>query len=147
MSLRKISNHLGDTIVEVMIVLTVLGLAISITYADANSSLLDIRQAEEHAQAIEVAQSQLEILRTLIAPGSPNIFIAGPYCLVFSGSGYTPQTGGVCSTVQSPYTIAIQDQSVSNPTLPSDTFIIVVTWPDVKGQGTDAVTLNYKLHS
>jgi type II secretory pathway pseudopilin PulG len=161
MSLRNLKrlNSKGDTIVEVMIVLTILGLAIGISYATANSSLKDISQAEEHAQATELAQSQIEGLRTLLAPGSPNIFITGPFCLVPSGSTYaiaptspTLWPGGTypsgCQmSGNTPYTIKVSDLSVANPALPPDTFEIIIQWPDIHGQGTDTVTLGYQLHT
>ncbi len=52
----------GDTIVEVMIVLAVLGSAIGISYTTANRSLLNARQAQENAEAAKLAQAQLEAL-------------------------------------------------------------------------------------
>ena len=44
---RLDKNQRGDTIIEVLIVLAVLGLAIGITYATANRSILNARQAQE----------------------------------------------------------------------------------------------------
>jgi prepilin-type N-terminal cleavage/methylation domain-containing protein len=131
----------GDTIVEVMMVLAVLGLAISISYATANRSLLDARQAQENAQATALAQSQIEALRTLTpATNTPTIFQAGPYCI---SPSYTVITGSSCNRGSIPYSIA-----VSWTTSPStgSTFTITVTWPDVEGQGNDTVTLVYRLY-
>jgi type II secretory pathway pseudopilin PulG len=73
----------GDTIVEVMVVLAVLGLALSIAYATANRSLLNLRQAEENSTATQLAQSQVEALSTMIAnpPGPTNIFQSTPFCI------------------------------------------------------------------
>ena len=73
-------DSLGDTIVEVMIVLAVLGLALSISYATANHSLLNARQAQENAQATEYGQAQIEDLRALTTTTNPNIFAqSGPF--------------------------------------------------------------------
>lgn len=55
----------GDTIVEVLIVLAVLGLAMSISYATATRSLLQAREAQENGVATVLLQSQIERLRTL----------------------------------------------------------------------------------
>jgi prepilin-type N-terminal cleavage/methylation domain-containing protein len=145
-----IANARGDTIIEVMVVLAILGMAIGISYSTANNSLLDIRQAEEHAQATEYAQSQLEILRTMLAPTSPNIFIAGPYCMPQTPP-YTPIAvpNSSCQIGGEPFSIQINDLSVEfplNTSIPPDTFQILVTWPDVRGQGNDTVTLDYQLH-
>jgi len=140
----------GDTIVEVMVVLAILGLAISISYATANRSLLNTRQAQENSQATELIQSQVEALRTLAVTGdTPNIFQAGPYCLVpivpqpASGPYYTLLAGG-CAAPPIPYHVAIT--YVNNPPSQSDTFTVTATWPDVLGEGSDTVTTIYRLH-
>ena len=69
----------GDTIVEVLIVLAVLGLAIGISYSTATKSLLATRQAQENTQATQLLQGQIERLYALSAnastvPDNQNIF-------------------------------------------------------------------------
>ena len=59
----KLHNSAGDTIVEVMIVLAVLGLAFAISYATANHGLIQARNAEEHSEALGLLDSQVELLR------------------------------------------------------------------------------------
>ncbi len=146
----KQPGQTGDTIVEVMVVLAILGLAISVSYATANRSLLNTRQAQENSQATELIQSQIEALRTLAVAGDmPNIFQAGPYCLVpivpqpATGPYYTLQAGG-CSYPPIPYKVAIA--YVNNPPSQPDTFTVTATWPDVLGEGNDTVTTIYRLH-
>jgi prepilin-type N-terminal cleavage/methylation domain-containing protein len=143
MSLKpKITGQRGDTIVEVMVVLAVLGLAIGISYSTANRSLLNTRQAQESSQATELVQSQVEALRTLTQVGNPqNIFQPGPYCL--SPTPYTIQTGNACSQPSLP---SPSNVSITYVAVPTDTFTVVATWPDALGQGNDTVTLVYRLH-
>jgi prepilin-type N-terminal cleavage/methylation domain-containing protein len=140
----------GDTIVEVMVVLAVLGLAIGISYATANRSLLDARQAQENAQATELAQSQIESLRTLTpaadtAIPTKDIFQTGLlYCI---NGNYNVATGNSCNQGSIPYNMAVTYVAASPPApLPGGTFTITVTWPDVEGQGNDTVTLVYRLY-
>lgn len=134
----RLSDH-GDTIVEVMVVLAVLGLAISISYATANRSLLNARQAQENAQATELAQSQIEALRNLTAVGTtPTIFQPGPYCVI--AGTVVP---GSCKTGSIPYTIM---DTWTTGALTGSTFKITVTWPDIEGQGSDTVTSVYRLY-
>lgn len=84
----------GDTIVEVMIVLAVLGFAFAISFATANHSLILARNAEEHSEALQFLQSQVEQLRDYLSqssqPGSftapawgtvPNIY-SSQFCFV-----------------------------------------------------------------
>jgi len=146
----KMAGQAGDTIVEVMVVLAILGLALSISYATANRSLLNTRQAQESSQATELVQSQIEALRTLTSIGvTPNIFQAGPYCLVpispppVTGPFYSLQPGG-CSTPPIPYQITVT--YVNNPPTQPDTFTVKAQWPDVTGQGNDTLTTIYRLH-
>jgi len=57
----------GDTIVEVLIALTILGLALSIAYATASRSLTAIRLANETSNATAIAKSQVEQIRSASA--------------------------------------------------------------------------------
>jgi type II secretory pathway pseudopilin PulG len=143
-------NSFGDTIVEVMVVLAVLSMALSVSYATADRSLLNIRQAQENEQATELAQGQVEELRTLTAPASPvNIFTAGGYCLSTTapytklpscGFNYGGQPAPAVSAL---YTLKTTYAAVNSS---GGTFTVTVTWPDVQGQGTDSIQLVYRLY-
>jgi len=148
----------GDTIVEVIIVLAVLGLAISISYATASRSLEATRQAEENSQATAILQSQIETLRAFVAltDAAHNIFQSSAYCIDSSGTVTTNTTmtsadvtSGATSTYsqyaggcvyKSLYHIAIGYDSGS------DVFTARATWDDVSGKGIDTATLVYRLH-
>ncbi len=71
----------GDTIVEVMVVLAVLGLALSISYATANRGLQQSRNAQEHSQALGIINSQIELLRNVFAEQAGGSLPAGAFCL------------------------------------------------------------------
>lgn len=155
----------GDTIVEVMMVLAVLGLAISISYATANRSLLDARQAQENTQATEFAQTQVENL-SIVAynsisgqPAAANAFLqAGRFC-INSPLSATPieTTLSNCDFGSTSYKIRTVIYNcklyggIPNPCAGyagpnSDTFVVQASWPDVFGDGTDTVTLLYRDH-
>ena len=153
-TIKKIMlNQFGDTIIEVMIVLAVLGLAIGISYSTASRSLLNARQAQENSHAAELVQSQVEELRTMTGNIStdPNyIYRAGGFC-IFNGNTVSP-LGGTDPTdysifpIGSPcvmdglYHIAISYDGTT------DNFQVQAAWDDVLGQGQDTVTLIYRLH-
>jgi prepilin-type N-terminal cleavage/methylation domain-containing protein len=145
----------GDTIVEVMVVLAVLGLAISISYATANTSLLDTRQAQENSQAAELVGSQVESLRVM-APNlstDPNyIFINSPFCVgptnnvVIITNLNSPPAACQPNTI---YTITINYcSSASCPSLgvTDNTFKVQAKWQDVEGPQTDTDTLTYRVY-
>lgn len=157
--LRRLTQK-GDTIIEVMIVLAVLGLAISIAYATANRSLLNARQAQENSEATRLIQSQLENLRILGADGptpltpSTNMFDnTAPFCI----------NAGVKTTVscsfgdENRYNIriyyctgssqpqyAVCDASLKTAT--SKTFLIIATWDNVRGKGQDSSSFVYRYY-
>jgi type II secretory pathway pseudopilin PulG len=151
-------NHLrqtGDTIIEVMVVLAVLGLAISISYTTANRSLLNARQAQENSEATELLQSQIESLRTLSAnvPASPNyIFLPAakqPFCVDPSGNVVIlPLVVGLATPCRysNLYDVTITYVPDITPGVVGGTFQLVATWPDVQDQGQDTVTLSYRYY-
>jgi type II secretory pathway pseudopilin PulG len=148
-------NSVGDTIVEVMVVLAVLGLAVGISFATANRSLLATRAAQENSQATSYLQSQIEELRYLAPTDSgQNVFLQGQYFCVNTGTNtvVTGFSGGYNQTslasyanypagcVKSFYHLAIAYSTAG------DTFTLTAYWDDVQGQGQDTATLNYRVH-
>lgn len=152
----------GDTIVEVMIVLAILGLAIGISYATANRSLLNARQAQENAEATELVQGQIEALRSMACSADSDgcsdaaaLFTADPYCIDTSHAGTTADPyvtvpisvdlnnyenyPAACRQGSVPYSLSVQETS-------PDTFRVRAGWADVTGQGNDTVTIFYRLH-
>lgn len=135
-------SEAGDTIVEVLIVLAVLGLSLGISYATANRSLLGARQAQEHSEALEILQGQLEQLRANAA-NDPNLFDISKYS---SGFCYTPSfvdltiTPGGC-TMQTLYGISLKHFNGN-----SNAFQATASWDDVTGRGKDNVSLVYRLY-
>lgn len=140
---RVRAHQRGDTIVEVLIVLAVLGLAIGISYATANRSLQNARQAQESSKATELLRSQLESVRVLAAAGSTdplkNVFIAGPFCIdslnEVKPSRVGPNPNPAC-IFNELYNIEI--------TQDHNTFTLVTRWDDVAGQGKDKAQLIYR---
>ncbi|HEY5442286.1 MAG TPA: type II secretion system protein [Candidatus Saccharimonadales bacterium] len=156
----KRGDHRGDTIVEVIIVLAILGSAISISYATANRSLLDARQAQEASQATELIQSQLESLRTMadnpkldnLGNPDPNYIFPPaqqPFCLVVDNTGtsniHFPADPGAPCHLNNLYDITITYHP-SGLVPVGGAFTITATWDDVEGQGQDTASLAYNLY-
>lgn len=156
MKIRKLTNR-GDTIVEVLVVLAVLGLAMSISYATANRSLLNARQAQENGEASELVSSQIELLRanSLLPSADSNSpykadvnNTASAFC--FSGTNLnsfspTPNLTGYssyppsCRAINGLYHLAIQRK------VNTSSFTVTAYWDNVSGNGQDTVTMTYKL--
>ena len=140
MNFLKRLNSRGDTIVEVMIVLTVLALALSISYATASRSLINARQAQENTEATVIAQSQIEQLRNNFKKPSTDtqhyIYRTGDFCF---GSDGTIKTAVTDCTQRGLYKVTIS-------TSDNITFDVKVLWDDLSGNGTASVTMSYRLH-
>lgn len=151
----------GDTIVEVMIVLAVLGSALGISYSTANKSLLNARQAQESAEAAKLAQSQVESLYILAAVTNdtdPNyIFNDGETFCVSAGNlvkfpgsvtpasvqrdlDYDADYPAACKSADGLYHYSVKFTGADHK------FNIVVVWDDVMGEGRDTVNLSYRIY-
>jgi type II secretory pathway pseudopilin PulG len=64
-------NQKGDTIVEVLISITVVSAVLGSAYAVVNRTSKNAQQAREHSQALKVAESQLEVLKASSASSLP----------------------------------------------------------------------------
>lgn len=138
------NNQKGDTIIEVLIVLAVLGLAISISYATANRSLINARQAQESSKATVLLQSQIEGLRTLapLSATNPakNIFqpVANLYCIDGSGNVVSSVGDPNPCTFDGIYVVSIKHESNS--------FVLKAVWDDVSGQGKASASMTYRIY-
>ena len=158
-SFKKL-NQTGDTIVEVMIVLAVLSLAIGISYATANRSLLNARQAQENTEASELVRTQVELLRSNIGD-----VVNGPKLKNNVHDNCISDVGKVidfslkpdqCTLLPLNYVKTITACKASlnarckngtNDLTLDDNFIVTVSWPDVIGDETDTVTTIYRVHA
>ena len=97
--LKKINNS-GDTIVEVMIILAIVGAAIIGSTIAVNNISEDLQNANYRQQAIQVAQDQMELIKA--GNNEPNnggsklsslstTAGANPFCM-YSGNGQTEST-------------------------------------------------------
>jgi Tfp pilus assembly protein PilV len=151
-NMRKL-NQTGDTIVEVMIVLAVLGLAIGTSYATSSRSLLAARAAQENAEATQAVQTQIEYLKayTNFKSSDTDHYIYQPtglFCISTADGKVKPFSGSLtdfsiypADCVNSYYHIAI-----SYGGAPDDNFTVTAYWDDVQGQGQDSVTMVYRTH-
>lgn len=159
----KSQSERGDTIVEVMIVLAILSFAIIIAYSSANRSLADARQSEQNSYAAELAQSQVEQIRSAVISSNHTTsgLISNLNSQEMSGASFCMSNGSAISTVAAailtpnpciptntsggvPFTLT---DTLSQPvqSLPAlDNFQVQVTWPDALGQGEDTLTLFYQ---
>lgn len=158
--MRLAMRHLterGDTIVEVLMAIIVLSTILAGAYGVASRSTKENIQTQEHAQALQVAQAQLEVLKTSPQPSLNDSFCFGDNSAVVQGfqagwiddyatdnfnnypAGCTQALqGGSCDASASGlcYFVAIRRTN--------DDYNVTVRWDGING-GHDQVSLVYRL--
>ena len=118
LTVKTLLNKKGDTIVEVLIALTILSLAMSISYATVNSSIQGLLVARTTAKATSLLQQQVETLRITSNLGS-NTDTTG-FC--FDGKG-SLAVAGTATCVINNTTVKITEDGAG-----SGKFTATATW-------------------
>ena len=150
---RISKNQVGDTIVEVMLAMAVVGMVLGASYATATRALRTGRFAQEHTEALKVAESQLEKLKFLASENllntDPNyIFDPGnTFCIgddIAKHDSVDTDFPTSCQGISDLYDIAVKYYDASDPSTP-DIFHVQVTW-DGAGNSPGNVELSYRLY-
>lgn len=164
--MKILKQQAGDTIIEVLVVLAVLGLAIGISYATATRSLMAARQAQETSGAVEQLRAEIEALHSMYKVDTSQFAtIANEYhCVMGPPGSYTISaqvtgtggkspdisiasdrasytSGGNNCTANSLYYIYF----VYNGNANNGAFTVKAQWDDAAGQGIDSSTLIYNV--
>lgn len=165
MSIKRLQAR-GDTILEVLIALTVISFILTASYSLANHSLAASRDAQEHVEALKLAEGQLEELQNLSVSSKAShtalfsSLASSPVFCIDAATGTkidftlgSPNPSTDLDTFQSPpypaqcnqsatslYNIFVEYNQAAN-----DLFIVHVRWDRING-GKDEVSLDYTLH-
>lgn len=156
----------GDTIIEVMAAITILGLALGAAYGLSNRAFRTAVHSNDRVEALSLAQGQIEFLKnaSLKAPnvsGSINNIIAtynnnSPFCFKDSDGSNVPAgptgddyclnygQGDSSSSTSSIYDISITYCDGSNGCAPTNVFTIQAKWIAGGSGSQNQLTLYYK---
>lgn len=138
MSVGRLSkNQFGDTIVEVLIAIAIISAVLGSAYAITNRNVENSQQAQEHSQALKVAESQLEQLRSYANAGN-DISTINNFCM--NNGGVKANTDPLCKVSDNPG----DNRYAASITNSSNTFTASITWNGPTG-GNDQVSLVYKV--
>jgi prepilin-type N-terminal cleavage/methylation domain-containing protein len=158
-------NQRGDTIVEVMIALAVLGSVMVGGYSIATRSINSVRVSQERGEALKLAEGQLEQLRARLngvstLAGAPDrfndVFIRRSEFFAtnnkFDGDEFPDPVKGFCFDVSngaSPVLFQNEPEDVANPDYPSACiqdgryFIAIVPRYSLGEAGTGTLIISY----
>lgn len=154
--LRRL-HQAGDTMVEVLISMAIVSMILGGAYVTSNKSLLATRDAQEHVQALKLADAQLELLGAqppsapilnsaafcyaqVISATPPPTFIYVAQAVINSNCTFT--TDGTLAPVgfQPAYSVAITHDANTPPL-----YKVQITWDSVTGNVNKAnVTMFYR---
>ncbi len=157
--MKKMLNQAGDTIVEVLIAIAVISLVLGSSYAITRRSSVAIRVAQEHSEALKIAESQLEQLKSLSGntAGNNDVFTRTAPATPTPGSGFCMYIDSGTSKIVTLSDTADEctitngidyhiTTSRTNPVSNTFTFTVKVYWDSLSRTGQqDNVSLNYNL--
>ncbi len=139
----------GDTIVEVLLAVVVVGLAIGFGYGIASRSLKNNQRAQERVEALKQVESQVERLKKLAANSSAtaNIFTrSDAFCMTDSDSGPVDTSVDNDACQQGPdgrYRLSITPAPGNSSS--TRQYDITATW-DSLGGGEEHTTVTYRVY-
>lgn len=146
---RKI-NQSGDTVIEVMMAMSILAVVLTVSFVAANRSLSDGTQAANRRQALQYAEEQVELIRVAAnasdasQPGSnysDYTLNSQPFCIRTTGPNagkkVAANSGLVCSSIPSANFHA-------GITYSDQTFHVSVLWENPNFKNPDQVMLYYR---
>lgn len=147
-------NQHGDTIIEVLIAMTVASSVLGISLSTMNRNLNITRENQERTEASKWAQGQIEALRAAIEtesvaiPSSPSSF-----CLSNNGTTVTTIGGGsphanialdvytdygICKSADNLYHYAITHDGLNS-------YHFYVRWDALRGQPRNQIIMAYRI--
>ena len=168
-------NQLGDTIVEVLVAMAIVGIVLAGAFAASNRSQKSTQQAQEHTTALKIAEGQLELLKASSNPdqagADSEIFsVAHLFCMdtssgnvmkdnirngsIFVNIGSMPPNNGAadkklrygsCTTLNGVNYNIAVDRAQVTGTTNQYVFTVHIRWDSVQDIGHDEVTLAYKV--
>lgn len=140
------ADNRGDTIIEVLIAIAIVSLILAGAYSISGRSLNTVRDSQEHSQAMQIAQGQLDILNS-----HGGLDLLTQQCFDASGNRQSIATGNCsfdknnninCTTSASAYCYRV---TITQPALPNQTtYRVTVTWDRIGG-GNNSVSMDYRL--
>lgn len=132
-------NNLGDTIIEVLISVSIVGLVLTGAFNISNQSLKQIQQSQERTEAQKIAASYIESLNKFVKT-NPSILTSAPADFCISYPTYAiiqPVTASDCNNDPNGRYHTVIKRS-TNPSTPH-VFIVNVEWDGLSGRKENVV--------
>ena len=139
----------GDTIIEVLIAMSVVGLVLGAAFGIANRAALTGRAAQERTDALKVAESQLELLKVYAKDATFNGGLFSSFCIdqAATSAGIAAVDSNdttICKGVNGQGGVGIYKITITQTT---GTYEVKIAWDEINSSASvDAtLTLYYRL--
>lgn len=147
--LRLRPNIKGETMIEVMIALSILGMVLGMNYALASRSLRGSRAAQERTEASVLAQSSIETIKAyaqseshpaLIFPASPTtVCVGATIANIQSNQAPEPPPSALCQNGR--YSSRVEITPLGGNQYD---YVVTVEWDNPANGGVDRVVMRYR---
>lgn len=150
MFIRFISkrSERGDTLVEVLVAISVVSLVLGGAFVLTNRSLQGTRASQERVNATKLIESQIEQLKNFASTNSDVIFgtsAPNPFCIDSSGTIRAASHSG-CKVGVNGNPTAAEPMFTLQVMRSGNVFTVKNTWQDVRGTGTASAEMKYKIY-
>ena len=126
MILPKI-NQIGDTMVEVLISMAIVSMILGGAYVTSNKSLISIRDAQEHVDALKLASAEVELVKAITPTSGILCYTLDGTIQTISANCTLTNTGAINLTnIQPSYKVAITVDATG-------TYKVQINWDTVSG--------------
>lgn len=141
-SIFRSRSQAGDTIVEVMIALMIIASILTGAFLLSNKSNDSMRSSQEHTEALQLLQGQIEQTRALATSGRQADLTnaPSPFCVVDSAI----KSGNDCKNIEGFYTLSIERDAGCVATSAICTFQFLADWDNLGG-GSSHEQLVYRV--
>lgn len=150
--MRYLSKHSerGDTLVEVLMSIAIVGMALGAAYSLANRSLQQGLSAREHTEALALAQGQIERLKAVNKQASDtfnnNYRTTQPFCITGAPTALAKTVGTACDAYDgSQYRVHITYEDDEPVPVGRGIFTISVTWDSIGDNPQESVEQRYRM--
>lgn len=137
----------GDTLIEVLIAVTIVSMVLGGAYVTTNRSLLATRGAQERAAALKLTESQVEQLKGLVTTDPDSVLnAAGQFCIYQQTTVVTNVNDPRCTQTAAGQIASADPRYAIAITRTNNTFDVKTTWANVNGKQTDQLNLRYRVY-
>ncbi len=150
----------GDTIVEVLMSVAVLGLVFGAAHVTSNQNVLAGRATQERLEAVKLAETQIERLRIAISENESIFNRSGSFCIpstdtpgsalvIASNNACTMSSNGspAAATVAPRYRVSVQKTGdLTSAGVTGARFEVSVNWEANDGDDDDSLKTLYEVY-